>query len=84
MKRVLVALALAVLLSVPAAAADWYIICARLKVDEYTACLKCSGIFRVFSEKKPSGGCIAISMRPLVFATRQEALEWKRTKCTCP
>jgi len=84
MKRALFALALFVLLVVPAAAADWYILCVKLKVAESGACVKCSEIFRVFSEIRPSGGCTAIGMRPLVFPTRQEALEWKKTNCSCP
>ncbi|MCA1960476.1 MAG: hypothetical protein LDL33_06750 [Desulfomonile sp.] len=84
MKRTFLALTLCLLPAISAPAADWYILCVKVKVPEGSACVKCSEIFRVFSEVRPSGGCTAIGMRPLVFPTRQEALEWKKTNCTCP
>ena len=84
MKHMFAALALSVLPALPTAGADWYILCVKPKVVEGSTCVKCSEIFSVFSERKPGGGCAAIGMRPVVFDTRQEALEWKRTRCTCP
>lgn len=84
MKRTLVVVALSMLTAFPAAAADWYIVCAKSQATGDSSCVKCSTIFRVFSTTKPAGGCAAIGMRPMVFATRHEAVEWKSAKCTCP
>jgi hypothetical protein len=83
MRKIVLAAILLAVTAAPSLAADWYIICVKLKIVDEEACVKCSDIYKVYSETKPAGGCTAVGMRPMVFETRKAALEWKESKCNC-